>query len=104
MHRVAEAQGGHGRIDLKKWSKGSEAQMWKFDGEKKVVVNKNWKHPPGWCLGIPSNGNANDIKVMKLNTRWWSMFKYDGNYFYNFKNQNKVLDVKNAEDNEHQKI
>jgi hypothetical protein len=68
MKRVAEAMGNN-TILLKRWVKGrTKQQTWKF-GLDKMIVNENWKN---YCIEIPSNGGANDIKISGSRaSRWW---------------------------------
>jgi len=99
MHRVAEA-GGNNNITLKRFAKGRNAQQWFYDNVSKTIKNQNWKN---YCMEIPSNGRANDLKITgSITSRWWQMFKYDNGWIVNEKG--KVLDVHGGRDEENRNI
>jgi hypothetical protein len=69
MHRVAEARGNN-QITLARYVKSRfKQQSWLFNGSDKVIRNENWKN---YCMEIPSNGGANDLKITgSIQSRWW---------------------------------
>jgi len=73
MHRLVEAKGNN-NISLMRWAKNRKAQQWKFDPVAKVIRNNYWTN---YVMGIPSNGNANDLKIQgTITSRHWQMFRW----------------------------
>jgi hypothetical protein len=68
MQRVAECHGAS-NVYLKRWRKNVNAQQWFFDPVAKVIRSNHWKN---YIMNIPSNGNANDLRMTSsVTSRWW---------------------------------
>jgi len=68
MWRVVQAQGNN-NIALNRWVKNRAAQQWWFDPVSKTIRSQHWKN---YCMEIPSNGGANELKISgSIKSRWW---------------------------------
>jgi hypothetical protein len=68
MKKVAEMVGASD-IRLKRYVKGRTAQQFWFDGVSKTLKSQQWKN---YCLNIPSNGGANELRATSgCTSRWW---------------------------------
>ena len=77
MNRIAEMH-GNTNVYLRRWRKNQKMQMWIFNGVTKMVTNMHCKN---YCLEIPGNGGQNMVKTRaNCQSRWWTMWKYDGSY------------------------
>jgi len=99
MQRIAECHGAN-NVWLKRWRKNVAAQQWYFDEVSKTVKNNYWK---SHSLDIQGNGGSSNIRCTTTNSRWWQMWRVDGTFIRNIKNQ-KVLDVSGGVDGENRNI
>jgi hypothetical protein len=68
MNRVLQAHGNN-NIMLNRWVKNRAAQQWFFEPVSKTIRSQNWKN---YCMEIPSNGGANELKITgTIKSRWW---------------------------------
>jgi hypothetical protein len=78
---------------------GRKTQIWWFDQQSYTIKTKLNNQ----SFDIKSAGKTNDMQIWSTNSQWFQIFKYDGSHFHNVGN-NKVLDVKDAKDDEGQAV
>jgi hypothetical protein len=99
MRRVAEVVGSN--IKLRRWHGGRRRQQtYVFDAISKTIRSK---YHTSYSLDITSNGRSANLRVTTTNSRWWQMFKMEGNFLTNIQNR-KVMDVSGNRDAENQNI
>jgi hypothetical protein len=99
MRRIAECHGAN-NVWLKRWRKNVAAQQWFFDEVSKTIKNNYWK---SHSLDIQGNGGSTNIRCTTTNSRWWQLFRQDGAFIRNIKN-NKVVEVQSGIDAENRNI
>jgi hypothetical protein len=78
---------------------GRRTQVWYFHQQSLTIRtrynNQSWD--------IKSAGRTNDMQIWSTNSGWFQVFKYENSQFVNW-NNNKVLDVRGAKDEEGQAV
>jgi hypothetical protein len=88
MQRVIEMQGNTNMV-LKRWRKNAKQQQFTFDPVSKTIRNMNWKN---YAVEIQGNGGSSNLRTSAtINSRWWQLFRKDGEFIVNEKG--KVFDV-----------
>jgi hypothetical protein len=91
---------GGANVVLKRWRKNAKNQQFWFDEVSKTIRNNHWKN---YCLDIQGNGGSSNLRTVSgINSRWWQLFKKDGEFIVNEKG--KVLDVAGGVDAENRNI
>jgi hypothetical protein len=98
MQRLLKAQ-GH-QIYQQDWNDGEIYQFqWIFDAVTKTISTVHYKTG----LRIENEGKSDKIRTQGgIFSRWWEMFRYDGNYITN--EHGKVIGIQGQQDNNRQLI
>lgn len=82
-----------------KTSNGNKGQRFYFDQRSKTIKsrinNQSWD--------IKSSGKTSELQIWSTNSGWWQLFGYEDGFIYNMWD-NRVLDVYQGKDTEHQKV
>jgi hypothetical protein len=82
-----------------KTSNGNKGQTFYFHQQSKTIRsrinNQSWD--------IKSSGRTAELQIWSTNSGWWQLFGYEGGFFSNMWD-NRVLDVYQGKDTEHQKV
>jgi len=90
---------GNTQVNLKRWRKNTRQQQWWFDEVSKTVRNNYWKN---YALDIQGNGGSSNLRTAGVNSRWWQLFKKQGDFIVN--ERGKVMDVQGGVDAENRNI
>jgi hypothetical protein len=99
FNRVAEMH-GNTNMYLKRWRNNVRQQQFWFDEVTKTVRNNYWKN---YCLEIAGKKESGNLKTSaSIMSRWWQLFKVDGEFIVNEKGG--VMDVQGGVDAENRNI
>ena len=81
---------------IRRWKKNRKQQQFWFDEVSKTIRNNFNKN---YCIDIYNNGAGTRLRMNGVTSRWYQLWRKDGDYIVNIKNKS-VFDVKDGLDNE----